>query len=207
MDAFRERGRVTRFERGTTLLHEGQLGDKVMVLLTGRVKVVCVTGAGREMVLRFCGPGELLGELAVLDGLPRSSTVVALTDVEVVVVGAESFRCFAEETPGAALMLLNLISRRFRDADRKRIEFGASDATGRVAARIAELADCHAAHSDRGLEILLPLSQEELAGWSGCSREAAAKALRSFRERGWVKTDRRHITVLDLDRLRRRAPH
>jgi CRP-like cAMP-binding protein len=105
------------------------------------------------------------------------------------------------------MLVLTLLSHRFRDADRKRIEFGASDATARVAARIAELAESHGERSDRGLEIMLPLSQAELAGLSGCSREAAAKALRTFRDLGWVETHRRHITVLDLDPLRRRASH
>ena len=90
-----------------------------------------------------------------------------------------------------------------RDADRKRIEFGSSPAIGRVAARLSELVERFGTPTSAGHVIDLPISQDELAGWTGSSREAVAKALRSLRELGLITTERRRITVLDLEGLER----
>jgi CRP-like cAMP-binding protein len=100
---------------------------------------------------------------------------------------------------------MKMLSRRLRDADRKRAEFAAQDSMGRVAARIVELAERFGAPAEAGVRIDLPISQEELAGWTGCSREAVSKALQAMRRVGWIETQRRSITALDLDALRRRA--
>jgi CRP/FNR family cyclic AMP-dependent transcriptional regulator len=186
-------------------MHEGQLGEEVMILLSGRVKVTFTTAEGKEVVLRFCGPGDLLGELSVLDELPRSSSVVALEPAEALVLAASDFRGLIASHPELALRLLRSISRRFRDADRKRIEFAASQTLARLAARLAELADAYGESTEDGVAIDLRISQEELAGWTGSSREAVAKALHTLRELELVQTDRRRLTVTDLDGLRRQA--
>ncbi len=107
--------------------------------------------------------------------------------------------------PDVALLFLQMLSRRLRDADRKRVEYGAHDTVGRVRARLVELAERYGEPVDRGIQIGLPLSQEEFAGWTGASREAVGKALQTLREVGWVTTERRRITVLDLEALRRRS--
>ncbi|HKF80487.1 MAG TPA: Crp/Fnr family transcriptional regulator [Thermoleophilaceae bacterium] len=98
-----------------------------------------------------------------------------------------------------------MLSTRFRDADRKRIEFGASDSVGRTAARIVELAERYGERAGDGIVIALPISQEELAGWAAVSRAGMASALRTLRQLGWIETERRRITVWDLDALRARA--
>jgi CRP/FNR family cyclic AMP-dependent transcriptional regulator len=204
-EALRARGGVRRFRSGATLMYEGQAGEEVLLLLEGRVKVTSTTAEGREIVLRFCGPGELLGELSVLEERPRSSTVEALEPVEALAISASEFRALAESRPSLALALFRMVSSRFRDADRKRIEFGASHTLGRVAARLVELAERYGALGEGGTVIDLPISQEELAGWTGSSREAVAKALQTLRQLGLITTERRRITVLDLRELRDRA--
>lgn len=100
---------------------------------------------------------------------------------------------------------MRMLGRRLRDADRKRGEFTAQDSMGRVAARIVELAERFGESSETGVHIDLPISQEELAGWTGCSREAVSKALQAMRGLGWIETQRRSITALDIEALRRRA--
>lgn len=194
-----------RFRAGQTLMHEGQLGEEILILIDGRVKASCTTEEGKEIVLRFCGPGDLLGELSVIDRRPRSSTVEALEPVEALALAASDFRAFVETRPRAAVELLRMVNRRFRDADRKRIEFAASHTLGRVAARLVELAERYGEEENRGVVIDLRLSQEELAGWTGSSREAVAKALHTLRELRLIVTERRRITVLDLEGLSRQA--
>ncbi|MDX6667690.1 MAG: family transcriptional regulator, cyclic receptor protein [Solirubrobacteraceae bacterium] len=203
--ALYERGTRRSFRRGTTLFHEGGGSDRIVVVLSGRVKVSTVTEDGKEIVLAFRGPGDLLGELSAIDGEPRSATVSALEPVDALVVAASDFRSFLAAHPPVALLLLQMLSRRLRDADRKRVEYGAYDTLGRVAARLVELADRFGEPVARGLRITLPLSQEELAGWTGASREAVSKALQALRGLDWVITERRRITVLDIEALRRRS--
>jgi CRP-like cAMP-binding protein len=95
---------------------------------------------------------------------------------------------------------------RLREADRKRAEFGASDTIGRVAARLVELAaDYGQEQPGGGVRIDLPITQEELASWVGASREGTNKALHTLRGLGWVETERRAITVTNLDALRERG--
>ena len=203
--AMREHGVVRTYPRGTALFHEQQAPDRVVLLLVGCVKLSSLSEDGKEVVLAIRGPGDLLGELSAMDGQPRSATATALEPVEALVVPAGDFRAFLERNPRVSLLLVTMLSRRLRDADRKRVEFTAQDSTGRVAARVVELSERFGDRVENGLQIDLPISQEELAGWTGCSRDSVVKALHAMRELGWIETERRRIVVLDLDALRRRA--
>jgi CRP/FNR family transcriptional regulator, cyclic AMP receptor protein len=194
-----------RFLRGAALVHQGTAAEEVLILLSGRVKVSSGTPEGKEIVLRFCGPGDVIGEMAVVEGVSRSATVEAIEPVEAIALPAERFRGLIRTRPGVALALLRAMSRRFRDADRKRVEFGASHALGRVASRLVELAEGYGHPEADTIVIDLPISQEELAGWTGCSREAVAKALRALRDLGLIETQRRRIGVRDLEALASRA--
>ncbi len=196
---------VRRFERGAALFHEGQQSDRVLVLLSGKVKLTCTSDQGRETLLGVRGEGDLLGELSAIDGEPRSATAEALEQVEALAIRTELFKSFLESHPKVAFVILRMLSSRLRDADQKRVEFAAMDSMGRVAGRITELVERFGQAVDGGVRIDLPLSQEELAGWTGCSREAVAKALQAMRDLGWLETGRRTMTVLDTDALRERA--
>ena len=102
--------------------------------------------------------------------------------------------------------MIDAISRRFRDGDLKLIQFGASDTTGRIAARLVELAERYGETSERGIRITLPITQEEIGGWTSSSRAGVAQALKTLRDLGWIETDRRSITICELERLRERGP-
>jgi CRP-like cAMP-binding protein len=199
------RGRARRYRRGAVLFNEDEPAESVIVVRTGRVKVSSFTEDGKEVVLAVREPGELLGELSAIDGEPRSATATALEPVDAVMVAAEDFRAFLADRPRVAFALLESVSGKLRDADRKRVEFGAYDTTARVARRLVEMAERFGEASGAGVRITLPLSQQELAGWTGSSREAVSKALHALRSRGYIETARRGITVTDLAGLRRRA--
>jgi CRP/FNR family cyclic AMP-dependent transcriptional regulator len=204
-DDFKRRGRRRRWPRGAAIFNEGGRSDFVASVVGGRVKASYFTDEGDEVVLAIRGPGALLGEMSAIDDEPLSATVTALESVEAVVVAVDSFMDYLQEHPRVALMLLRGMSRKLRDSDRKRVEFSAFDTLGRVARRLVELADDFGEADGDGIRISLPLSQEELAGWTGSSREAVSKALRTLRGRGWIETRRRAITVLDVDSLRKRS--
>jgi CRP-like cAMP-binding protein len=198
-------GRRRRLPRGAILITEGARSDAVYVVLSGHVKVYSTTERGGEVVLAVRGPGALVGELAAIDDEPRAASVCALEPIEVLAVPAEAFRQFLSANPGVMLTLMRMLTGRLRDADRKRVEFGAYDAVSRVALRLVELADRFGESTPLGVRITLPFTQDELAGWVGASREAVVKALRTLRTLGYVQTQRRTVVVCDLPALRRRA--
>jgi len=204
-EAIMSRSRSRSFRAGATLMYEGQAGTEVLVLVSGRVKVTYLTEDGREVILDFRGPGELLGELAVVDGSPRSNTIQAIEPVQTLAISATDFRDLVASRPTLANTLLQHVIRRSKDSDRKVVEFGASHTIGRVAARLLEMVERFGTATAAGHVIDLPITQEELAGWTGASREAVAKALHSLRESGLITTERRRLTVLDMAGLERRC--
>lgn len=200
--AFEAQGRRGRFDAGAPLFVEGDVGTKVVVIHSGHVKVTTSSEQGHTVVLAVRGPGDILGDLSAIDGEARSASGFAIDAVEAQIMSAESFRALLDTTPGVALALLRVIVSRIRDSDRLRLDFGARDTAGRVAMRLVELAETLGEPGEDGIRITVPLTQDDLAGWVAASREAVARALASLRRRDLIRTARREITIVDLDRLR-----
>lgn len=198
-------GRARRYPAGSTLFNEGETSDRVIALTAGLVKLSFYTEDGTEVLLGIRGPGSMVGDMAALDGQPRSATVTALTEADTVIIPTAAFRSFLTSDPEISLAMLAVLSDRLRDADKKRIEFGSLDTTGRVAMRLLELADRFGEDADEGTRIAVSLSQRDLAGWTGSSREAVSKALQTLRARKMITTDRKQITILDRAALERRT--
>jgi CRP-like cAMP-binding protein len=146
----------------------------------------------------------VIGDLSALDGGPRSATAIAAGDVETTVApGSALTRALTD--PATAMELLRVLANRLRDADRKRLEFASLDTLGRVAWRLLELGERFGENTDDGIEVQLPLSQEQLASWCGASREATVKALAVLRTLGCISTGRRTVLIRDTEALRRHA--
>jgi CRP/FNR family transcriptional regulator, cyclic AMP receptor protein len=197
-------GMVRRFPRGDALFHQGDDPGMVLIIQSGRIKVSVVTPDGHDVMLGYLQPGTVLGDLAALDGEPRSTTAIAIDAVEAMGVPMLAFRTLLEERPGIMRALALIAAQRLRLADRQRVEFAAYDVLGRVARRIDELAES-GTETAEGIEIDAGLSQEDLAAWTAASREAVSKALGAMRTLGWIETRRRVIVVLDRGALRRHA--
>ena len=200
-----EMGRPRRFDSGDHLMHQEEPGDLVLLLREGHVKATFIEPGGKEIVLGFHGPGDVLGELSFVHADPRSSNVVAIEPVEAMALAAADFRVFLGQSPPAAMALFDYIGRRFRDANRTQVQFGASDTVGRLSARLVELCERHGRPTARGIEVRLPLTQADLRAWTGASLASVAAALRTMRNLGWIETERRRMTVLDLQSLAMRA--
>jgi len=202
--ALRAAGRRVRYRRGQALFIEGDLADRVFVIERGWVLISSVAPGGREIVLGLRGPGDVIGDLSALDGAPRSATALAAGAVEATVAPG-SVLLDALGDASAAMELLRVLAARLRDADRKRLEFAALDTLGRVAWRLGELSERFGEDTADGLELELPLSQEQLASWCGASREATVKALAALRTLGCISTGRRSVLIRDPEALRRHA--
>jgi CRP/FNR family transcriptional regulator, cyclic AMP receptor protein len=198
-DALFELGSQRLYARNARVFHEGDHSNFVVVIIDGRIKIVATSAQGTESLLSVRGPGSVVGELAALDDAPRLASAVVLEPATTLVVTAEQFRDFLARRPGAALELARTLIDRLRESDRRRAEFGSYDVTRRLAALLLELSSGESPSRGRaGIE----LSQHELAGMIGASRESVARALTTLRGRGLVETGRRAITVVDFDGLR-----
>jgi CRP-like cAMP-binding protein len=187
-----------RFSRSQPLLRSGAAGDDIALVLSGQVQLVAYGAGDREVILAIRGSGELIGEMAALAGQRRTATAVAAGDVEAGFLGADQFRVFLRDHPDAALVLIRMLVRRLTEADRDRVDLATQDSVGRVAKRLLDLS-----HSAGGPEIAM--TQDDLARWTGATRETVSRALRLMRQLGWVATANRTITVLDPEALRKRS--
>jgi CRP-like cAMP-binding protein len=191
--------------KNEVILRAGAAGDDVVLVMEGRVRLVAYGADQREVMLAIRGPGELLGEMAALGGQRRTASAVAVDDVQAGFLHADEFREFLREHPDAALVLMRMLVRRLTEADRDRVALATQDSVGRIAKRLLELSAAHGAPSATGTRIELSLTQDELARWTGATRETVSRALRLMRQLGWVSTNNRAITVLDAAALRERS--
>jgi CRP/FNR family transcriptional regulator, cyclic AMP receptor protein len=212
-------GHARSYRRGERMILEGDQNDTTYLVLEGRVRVYTGTPEGNEVTLCVRGAGDLIGEMGALDpGYRRSASVVALEPVRCRVIAAREIEAFLESHPRAALALLRLVIGRLRGADRRRTEFGPYDATRRLARVLIDAVDEAAGGGTtgaanrgrrdsgaRGLRLGLALSQHELSGLIGASRESVARGMAELRRRGLITTGRRAVTICDADGLRQFA--
>jgi CRP-like cAMP-binding protein len=190
------------FAAQTALFHQGDPSTHILILLVGWIKAFSTSRTGYEALLAIRGPGDVIGELSALDGKARSATVLTLGPVEVAVLPAEQFMTLLGRRPQLAIALLGYLAGRLREADRRRLEFGALSVSERLVRRLLELTELHGTAEPGRIVIDIPLSQRELAGSVGASREAVARVLKILRERQVVITQRQRIVVLQPQVLR-----
>src|SRR5947209_9041366 len=168
VEALRQTGRRRQFAAGQALFVEGDAAERVFLLEGGWVLLTSCSPEGREVVLGLRGPGDVIGDMSVLDGEPRSATALALQPLDAVVAPASALISALQDADVARAMI-RVLAARLRDADRKRIEFSSLDTLGRVAWRLLELSERFGRQTVDGIAVDLPLSQEQLASWCGAS--------------------------------------
>lgn len=194
-----------RVPRGDVIFAEGEPGDRMYVILDGKVKLGQTSVDGRESLLAVLGPGEVFGELSLFDPGPRTATATAVTDVVVIGLGHDNLRPWLAGRPEVAESLLQALAQRLRRTNETLADLVFSDVPGRVAKLLLELADKFGQPGPEGVLVHHDLTQEELAQLVGASRETVNKALADFTQRGWIVVDQREVVLLDMERLARRA--
>lgn len=188
---------------GQIICHQGDPGDHLYTVIEGLVKIVFISGRGDEMVLNIMGPGEIFGELALLDGSPRSASVVALKSTAAFMLPRVRLLELMSRNPGLADEFLKLIGGRIRHLTEQAGDLAFLDLGGRLAKLLLQLSarqgHVHRILLDRGL------SQSDLAAMIGASRPAVNRALQSFAARGLISIQGRTIVLRDLDGLRKRS--
>ncbi len=201
------RSSLTQIElrRGDILFREGDSGDRLYLVVDGKVKLGRSSPDGRENLLAVLGPGQMFGELSLFDPGPRSATATAVTDVTMGSLGHDELSPWLTGHPDVARGLLHQLAARLRRTNEVVGDLVFSDVPGRVAKALLSLAERFGTQEADGVRVHHDLTQEELAQLVGASRETVNKALADFASRGWMRVDSRAVTILDADRLERRA--
>jgi CRP/FNR family cyclic AMP-dependent transcriptional regulator len=194
-----------KVSRGEHLFLEGQDGDRLYVVLDGKIKLTRAAPDGRENLLSVLGPGEMFGELSLFDPRPRTSTASAVTDATVAALAHDALRPWLLERPEVSMHMLQALARRLRRTNDVMADLVFTDVPGRVAKNLLDLADRFGEQERDGLHVHHDLTQEELAQLVGASRETVNKALADFAARGWLQISARSVLILDTERLRKRA--
>jgi CRP-like cAMP-binding protein len=194
-------GTIKQYGPGTRLLGEGDRTTFAVVILDGYVKISAVTEGGTESLLAIRTAGDVIGELAALDGSPRSATAVAAGAVlGRLLTRSDLEECFRRH-PAIAVGFNRAVAAKLRVATRHRVDFRGRDAKERLARALLELFGDPAGPRSRARQGLL-LTQAELAGLIAASESAVHQALRELREAGAVDTSYRRLTIIDVDTLR-----
>jgi CRP/FNR family transcriptional regulator, cyclic AMP receptor protein len=203
--ALRAGVQVVNLDRGERLFTEGDKGDRLYIILTGKIKLTKAALDGRENLLSVHGPGEMFGELSLFDPVPRTSSATAVTDAQLAGLAHDSLRTWLSTRPEVAMHLLQALAQRLRRINEVKADLVFTDVPGRVAKALLDLAERFGVQTPDGVQVNHDLTQEEIAQLVGASRETVNKALADFAARGWVNLAAKSVLITDLDRLRKRA--
>ncbi|MGW7330523.1 Crp/Fnr family transcriptional regulator [Streptomyces sp. NPDC054840] len=205
--ALRGLGIQVRYAPGDVILREHEPSTHAILLQEGIAKVVITADTGHEVILGLREAPDIVGEMAALDGQPRSASVIAKTAVTTTIVTAAQLNGFLNAHPEVLRTLVRILTARLRQSDQARLEMASQNVIQRIATQLVTLAE-QLGTSPGGPDSppsALPITQGELAAMVGASREAVAKALNLLRGQGAVTTSRGRIAVIDLPGLQQLA--
>jgi CRP/FNR family cyclic AMP-dependent transcriptional regulator len=191
--------------RGERLFAEGDGGDKLYIILKGKIKLTRAAPDGRENLLSVHGPGEMFGELSLFDPSPRTASATAITDATLAGLAHDDLRTWLASRPEVAMHMLRALAQRLRRINDIKADLVFTDVPGRVAKALLDLAERFGTQQDDGVQVNHDLTQEELAQLVGASRETVNKALADFVARGWIQLHPKSVLLIDPERLRKRA--
>ncbi|MEH0148037.1 CRP-like cAMP-activated global transcriptional regulator GlxR [Corynebacterium sp. Q4381] len=193
------------FARGTTIFDEGEPGDRLYIIVEGKVKLARHAPDGRENLLSVMGPSDMFGELSIFDPGPRTSSAVCVTEVTAATMDSVMLKKWIDEHPEISQQLLRVLARRLRRTNASLADLIFTDVPGRVAKTLLQLANRFGTQEGGALRVNHDLTQEEIAQLVGASRETVNKALATFAHRGWIRLEGKSVLIVDTEHLARRA--
>ena len=197
--------RPRSFRAGEIIFHRDDPGQMLYVIKQGKVRIYITSPDGQEVTLAVFGPGDYFGEMAILDGRPRSASAIALDAVETLALQRGDFIAAVNRHPRIAIQVMSALSMRLRHTDAMIEDLLFLDVHGRVAKKLLDLADLHGVRTPEGVRIEMKLTQTDLAALVGASRESVNKVIGYFVDKRFISSEKRKITVLRLADLRRRV--
>jgi CRP-like cAMP-binding protein len=198
-------GTMVKVPAGRTIFQKGDPGDSLAVVVSGRVRIGTVTPEGREAVLNFVEPGQTFGEMAILDGKPRSADATALEPCELFCLKRRDVLAFLEQHPEVALRVVGVLCQRLRRTTEMVEDAALRAMAPRIARALLRLAADHGRPVADGVRIELELSQRELGAYCGLARENVNRQLSLWREAGLVRQEGRRLVLRDRPALEKIA--
>ncbi|MGZ5876621.1 MAG: Crp/Fnr family transcriptional regulator [Bradyrhizobium sp.] len=185
-------------KRGTTIVSKGDPGNSLIAVISGTVKISVSSVDGRSAILNLIGPGEIFGEMSVLDGQPRSADAIANTNCEIFTIDRREFLPFVRSQPALAMKFIELLCARLRWTSDQVEQVILQNLPGRLASALIRLTEKHK-QEPKGRTIAI--TQQEISEMVGMTRESINKQLRAWAARDWVRLEHGAIVVLDVETL------
>jgi len=185
-------------KRGTTIVSKGDPGNSLIAVITGTVKISVSSADGRSAILNLIGPGEIFGEMSVLDGQPRSADAIANTNCEIFTIDRREFLPFVRSQPALAMKFIELLCARLRWTSDQVEQVILQNLPGRLASALIRLTEKHK-QEPKGRTIAI--TQQEISEMVGMTRESINKQLRAWAARDWVRLEHGAIVVLNVEEL------
>jgi CRP-like cAMP-binding protein len=203
LEAVAAMARTRIYARGETVVREGDAGDSVFAIRRGSLKVSIAETGGRVTTLGIMGPGEIFGELSLLDGRPRSATVTALTRARLVVIERDAFWKLLQSTPRAGISILGVLAKRLRRLSQRSESISGLRVRRRLARQLVLLTESHGQRmGPNRMRIGVKLTQQELGELVGATRESVNKHLSELKDEKILIREGGYLIVVDLGRLR-----
>jgi CRP/FNR family cyclic AMP-dependent transcriptional regulator len=189
--------------RGQTIFQKGDMESSMMAVLRGSVRISAGSADGKEVTLNTIGAGEVFGEIALLDGQPRSADATAIEDCTLLVIERRLFLPFLLANEDLMLRMLAVLCQRLRQTSDALGDMVMLDLPGRLARLLVRLATDHGTATPQGIRIDFKLSQRDIGTRVASSRESVNKQLHVWRDAGWLSLDGGYITLRDPNQFRR----
>ena len=189
------------YEKDTVIFMRGDPGDSLCGVATGRVRISSSGRGGKEVFLNIMEPGDAFGEIALLDGSPRTATATAMARTELIVIPREAFSALVQSQPQLAAHLIQLLCKRVRWTAQMMEDTALLSVPARLAKRLLSLATAFGREAESGTKVII--SQEELAQFLGLSRQIVNQHLQTWRGQNWISLGRGSITLENPQALRK----
>jgi len=189
--------------KDTVILLEDEEGDTLFIIIEGKVKVTTFSESGKEVIFSLLNEGDFFGDMSLLDGKPRSATIISIEDSELRLIRRHDFTKLIQKHPGIALKLLEELTSRLRKADERIESLALLDVTGRIAGILLQLANERGEKSKDSLLIKARPTHQELANMAGTTRETVTRVLKQLETKKYISMDGKDITILDPENFKR----
>jgi CRP-like cAMP-binding protein len=194
LQQLRAHARMRTIEKGATIFAKGDPGSSLFAILEGQVKVISFSAQGKYAVLNILSPGDIFGEIALLDGGERTADVIAISDCKLIVIERRDFLPLVHSSPDISQKLIEVLCARLRNTSRQVEEVMFLDLSAKLSKTLLRLRE-----SAGGQRI--SLTQSELAQMIGASRESTNKQLRDWENLKWLQLERGEIILIDIESL------
>lgn len=201
LQAIAEITKQRRYDRYQVIIKAGDRGTALFLLTSGVVRVTVGGHLGKELILGVLYPDDFFGEMALLDGLPRSATVMAIEESEVLVISQKDFLECIRKVPQVATKMIVTLCLRLRRTDQKVGNLAFMKAPRRVARTLLDLAQAQGQRTQEGISLNLPFTRQELAELTGVTRETLTRLLMKFQQHGVLTIERRKLFIPDPKKL------